>query len=88
MKLIPDVKPDVRVFGFAIGLAFVTTMIFALVPALHTSKLSLTPLLNEPAGSGQGGGIVFIDDRSSNFAAIEFANHERIARRFSSASPR
>ncbi len=55
MRLIPDVRPDAQVFGFAIGLALVTTLIFALVPALHASKLSLVPLLNESAGSGQGG---------------------------------
>jgi putative ABC transport system permease protein len=55
IRLIPEISPDARVLGFAAGLAFLTTLIFALIPALHASKLDLVPLLNEPAGTGQTG---------------------------------
>ena len=54
-RILPELSPDVRVLGFCILLAFVTTAIFALVPALHASRLDLVTLLNEsamPGGSG------------------------------------
>jgi predicted permease len=55
MRVLPEISPDIRVVGFAIGLAFLTTLIFALIPALHASRLNLVSLLNESPGTGQGG---------------------------------
>lgn len=55
MRIFPEISPDIRVVGFAIGLAFLTTLIFALIPALHASRLNLVSLLNESPGTGQGG---------------------------------
>ncbi len=56
MRVFPEISPDMRVVGFAIGLAFLTTLIFALIPTLHASKLNLVSLLNESPGTGQSGG--------------------------------
>jgi predicted permease len=55
MRLMPEITPDARVLGFTIGLAFLSTLVFALIPALHASKLELVPMLNESAGASQGG---------------------------------
>jgi len=55
MRVVPELSPDTRVVSFAIGLAFLTTLIFALIPSLHASRLSLVSLLNESAGTGQSG---------------------------------
>ena len=56
MRVFPEISPDMRVVGFAIGLAFLTTLIFALIPTLHASKLNLVSLLNESPGTGKSGG--------------------------------
>jgi predicted permease len=55
MRMLPDLTPDMRVVGFGIGLALLTTLIFALIPALHASRLDVVPLLAESPGTGQSG---------------------------------
>jgi predicted permease len=55
MRLIPEITPDARVLGYTIGLAFLSTLVFALIPALHASKIELVPMLNGSAGASQGG---------------------------------
>ena len=55
MRFLPEISPDMRVVGFAIGLAFLTTLIFALIPALHASRLNVVSLLTEAPGTGQSG---------------------------------
>jgi predicted permease len=55
MRVFPEISPDWRVVGFAIALAFLTTLVFALIPALHASRLDLVSLLGESPGTGQGG---------------------------------
>jgi predicted permease len=55
MRVLPEFIPDIRVVGFALGLAFFTTLIFALIPALHASKFNLVSQLTETPGTGQGG---------------------------------
>jgi len=55
MRLIPEITPDARVLGYTIGLAFLSTLVFALIPALHASKIELVPMLNESAAASQGG---------------------------------
>jgi predicted permease len=54
MRVLPEFSPDARVVTFTMGLAFVTTLIFALIPALHASRLNLVPLLNESPSTRQG----------------------------------
>ncbi len=56
MRIFPEISPDIRVVVFAIALAFLTTLIFALIPTLHASRLNLVSLLNESPGTGQSGG--------------------------------
>ena len=53
VRVLPEMSPDVRVLGFSIILAFVTTLIFALIPALHASRIDLVTLLNESAVPGR-----------------------------------
>jgi predicted permease len=55
IRVLPEMSPDVRVLGFSILLAFITTLIFALIPALHASRLDLVTLLNESAVPGRLG---------------------------------
>lgn len=55
IRVLPELSPDIRVVGFAIGLAFLTTLIFALIPAIHASRLNLVSLLTESPGTGQSG---------------------------------
>jgi predicted permease len=47
-----DLHPDARVLGFSLGVTLLTTMLFALVPALYSTRLDLTPALKStPSGS-------------------------------------
>ena len=55
MRVFPEISPDMRVVGFAIGLACLTTLIFALIPAVHASRLDLVSLLGESPNTGQNG---------------------------------
>jgi len=42
-----EISLDVRVLGFALGLALLTSVLFSLAPFLHVSRLKLTHMLNE-----------------------------------------
>jgi predicted permease len=55
IRLFPEIRPDVRAVGFAVVLAFLTTLIFAIIPSLHASKFNLVPQLNEAPGIDKGG---------------------------------
>ena len=52
------VAMDMRIFGFTLGVSFVTALIFGLAPALSASKPDIqTMLKEESAGSTRGSGI-------------------------------
>jgi predicted permease len=51
-----DLHPDARVFAFTAALSLSTAILFGLVPALRSSRVSLTPaLMGRGAGSGNAG---------------------------------
>jgi len=46
-----DLQPDARVLGFTVGVALLTTILFALIPSLNSTRLDLTPVLKSaPTG--------------------------------------
>ena len=47
-----EIGMDFRVFGFAFAVAFVTGVVFGLVPAIQTSKIDLNETLKESGRSG------------------------------------
>ena len=47
-----EIGMDFRVFGFALAVAFVTGVVFGLVPAIQTSKIDLNETLKESGRSG------------------------------------
>src|SRR4030095_7310861 len=47
-----EIGMDARVFGFAFAVAFVTGVVFGLVPAIQTSKIDLNKTLKESGRSG------------------------------------
>ncbi|HEX6966795.1 MAG TPA: ABC transporter permease [Gemmatimonadaceae bacterium] len=49
-----DLTPDLRVLGFALALAAVTGMLFALVPAVRASSAEVAPTLKDGAERGSG----------------------------------
>lgn len=40
-----NLQPDARILGFTLGLTFVTTILFGLIPSLYSTRLDLTPVL-------------------------------------------
>jgi predicted permease len=40
-----DLQPDPRVLGFTLGVTLLTTILFALIPSLYSTRLDLTPVL-------------------------------------------
>jgi predicted permease len=47
-----DLQPDARVLGFTLGVTLLTTILFALIPSLYSTRLDLTPLLKStPTGT-------------------------------------
>jgi predicted permease len=56
MALSPS--PDWGVFGFNIGVSFLTGILFGFVPALHASRPDLVTTLKDQAGAVVGGGSV------------------------------
>ena len=68
LKLVPTgenallirAEPDVRILAFAMGLTFLTCLIFGLVPALRASRPDLMPTLKDAMGSiaGSGGSLL------------------------------
>lgn len=59
--LLIDATPDLRILSFTMGLTFVTSLVFGLVPALRASRPDLWVTLKDAAGSiaGAGGSIFF-----------------------------
>ena len=53
-----DVRIDMTVLSFALGLSFTTTLLFGLVPAIHSSRLDLSHALTQGGSRGttSGGG--------------------------------
>ena len=49
------IELDARVLGVMLGVALVTSLLFGLAPALHTSRLDIRTVLNE-GGRGIAGG--------------------------------
>ncbi|HKV64725.1 MAG TPA: ABC transporter permease [Candidatus Acidoferrum sp.] len=47
-----DLQPDARVLGFTLGVTLLTTVLFALIPSLSSTRLNLTPLLKSTPGGG------------------------------------
>lgn len=60
-RLLIEPTPDARILGFTLGLTFVTSLLFGLVPALRASSPDLWSTLKDAAGSiaGSGGSIFF-----------------------------
>ncbi|HKB64559.1 MAG TPA: ABC transporter permease [Pyrinomonadaceae bacterium] len=50
-----EIKPDMRVFAFTLGLTVITGIIFGLAPALQASRIDLNGGLKEGGGKGSGG---------------------------------
>jgi putative ABC transport system permease protein len=50
-----EIGMDARVFGFAFAVAFVTGVVFGLVPAIQSSKIDLNETLKESGRSGSQG---------------------------------
>jgi predicted permease len=47
-----DLQPDARVLGFTLGVTLLTTILFALIPSFHSTRLDLTPVLKStPSGT-------------------------------------
>ena len=47
-----DLQPDARVLGFTLAVALLTTIFFALIPSLNSTRLDLTPVLKStPTGT-------------------------------------
>ncbi len=56
MTLSADLKPDIRMLLFAIGISVLTSIIFGLVPALQAAKFDLNEALKQSGGRGSVGG--------------------------------
>ena len=66
-----EISVDATVFSFTLGITFLTTLIFGLVPALASSKVDLTTSLKE---GGQKGGGDSRHNRARNlFVVLEVA---------------
>jgi putative ABC transport system permease protein len=50
-----EIKPDARVFLFALALAIITGLVFGLAPALQASRVDLNAKLKDGGRSGSGG---------------------------------
>lgn len=46
-----DLAPDYRVFGFTLGLAVITALLFGVTPALRSTRIDLTPALRDGRGA-------------------------------------
>src|ERR1700730_10049436 len=50
-----ELQPDSRVLGFTLGVTLLTTILFALIPSLYSTRLDLTPVLKStPTGAFSG----------------------------------
>ena len=66
-----EISIDGSVFGFTLGITFLTTLIFGLVPALASSKIDLTLSLKE--GGQKGGGDARHNRARNLFVVLEVA---------------
>ena len=66
--------PDVRILAFAMGLTFLTCLIFGLVPALRASRPDLMPTLKDAMGSiaGSGGSLLLRKTLVATQVALSF----------------
>lgn len=55
MPRLDEVRPDARVFGFALAASLLTGLLFGLVPALQASRTDLNETLKEGGRTGIGG---------------------------------
>jgi predicted permease len=57
LALTVNVRPDVQVLAFALGLTFATGILFGVAPALHAAKADLHAVMKQDsaAGGGRGG---------------------------------
>ena len=49
-----DLQPDAQVLGFTLGVTVLTTILFALIPALHSTRLDLAPVLKSTPSGASG----------------------------------
>jgi predicted permease len=63
------VSPDWRVLSFALGICFLTGVLFGLAPAFRSTRVDLTPALKE-SGSSLPGGAASIGFRLGNALVI------------------
>ena len=66
-----EISIDASVFSFTLGITFLTTLVFGLVPALASSKIDLTLSLKE--GGQKGGGDARHNRARSLFVVLEVA---------------
>jgi putative ABC transport system permease protein len=66
-----EISVDATVFSFTLGITFLTTLIFGLVPALASSKVDLTTSLKE--GGQKGGGDARHNRARNLFVVLEVA---------------
>jgi predicted permease len=59
-----DIAPDGRVLGFTAAVAILTTLLFALLPAIRSTKLEIGDVLKENARSATGGRGQFAASKS------------------------
>src|SRR5438105_4985864 len=57
MRLSTNLKIDLTVLGYALGLSLLTGIIFGLAPALQVSKVDLNQALKQGGGRGGCGGV-------------------------------
>lgn len=57
-ELVLSTTPDLRVLAFTLCVMFLTTLIFGLAPAIHSSRADVAPTLKDQAGSVVGSGSV------------------------------
>ena len=56
MPAFTDLSPDIRVLAFGVGVVILVTVLVGLLPALRSSRLDLTRVLNESSRGSTAGG--------------------------------
>ena len=49
-----DLQPDARMLAFTVGVTLLTTILFGLIPSLHSTRLDLTPILKSTSTGASG----------------------------------